>query len=48
LLLDEIQENSKKKFKRTVRSSKKVKGQFKGRSSSSKEKAVQVAAQEPI
>jgi hypothetical protein len=36
------EQNSKKKFMRTVRSSSRVKGQFKGRLSSSSEKAVLV------
>jgi hypothetical protein len=41
------EQNSKKDFDRTSRSSSIVKGQFKGRSSSSLEKAVQVGVQEP-
>jgi thymidylate synthase ThyX len=44
--LERIEEKSKKEFNRTVRSSSRVKKQFKGRSSSSSEKAVQVGVQE--
>jgi hypothetical protein len=44
--LQSQKKNSKKQFDRTVRSSSRVKGQFKDRSSSSSEKAVRVGVQE--